>query len=243
MSTARLLVALTTRAMRRRALHDTSLQPSLQSSMQLTAGSIARPTVLLFAMALLSGCSILPKQQSIALYAPQPQIEADAAWPSVDWQLQIPRPYADAALDSERILVRPQPGELQVYKGAAWAQTAPDLVHDVLLRAFADSGRLPGVARRGEGVTAKYELLLDLRRFESDYSDSDTPIVRIELGARLVHNADNRVAAAHVFATNIPANGTAIAQVNRAFEQALDDTTTQLIGWTLSEGLRDSKGR
>ena len=113
-------------------------------------------------------------------------------------------------------------------------------VHDVLLRAFADSGRLRGVARRGEGVNATYELLLDLRRFESDYSGGDTPTVRIELGARLVHNADNRVVVARAFAANVPANGTTIAQVNRAFEQALDDTATQLIGWTLSEGQRDS---
>ncbi len=215
----------------------------MPSSIPSALGSIARPTALLLAMALLSGCSILPKKQSITLYAPQPQIEADAAWPSVDWQLQIPRPYADAALDSERILVRPQPGELQVYKGAAWAQAAPDLVHDVLLRAFADSGRLRGVARRGEGVNATYELLLDLRRFESDYSGGDAPTVRIELGARLVHNADNRVVVARAFAANVPANGTTIAQVNRAFEQALDDTATQLIGWTLSEGQRDSNRR
>ena len=251
MSTTRLFKSLMMRGMRHRTLQSSSMGPSMQSSMQTSmpssipsaVGSIARPTALLLAMALLSGCGILPKQQSITLYAPQPQIEADAAWPSVDWQLQIPRPYADAALDSERILVRPQPGELQVYKGAAWAQAAPDLVHDVLLRAFADSGRLRGVARRGEGVNAKYELLLDLRRFESDYSGGDTPTVRIELGARLVHNADNRVAVARAFAANVPANGTTIAQVNRAFEQALDDTTTQLIGWTLSEGQRDSNKR
>ncbi len=193
--------------------------------------------------AMLAGCSILPEQKTIALYAPQPRIAADPAWPQVDWQLQIPRPHADAALDSERIVVRPQPGELQVYKGAAWSQPAPDLVHDVLFRAFADSGRLRGVARRGEGVNATYELLLDLRRFESDYSGAAAPTVRIEIGARLVHNADNRVVAAQVFEAAVPADGIDVATINRAFERGLGDATAQLIGWTLSEGSNDATRR
>ena len=191
----------------------------------------------------LAGCSILPEKQTIALYAPQPRGEADAAWPRVEWQLLIPRPYADATLDSERILVRPQPGELQVYKGAAWTQAAPDLVHDALLRAFVDSGRLPGVARRGEGVNAQYELLLDLRRFESDYAGGAMPTVRIELGARLVHNAENRVVASRTMSANVPADGTDIAAVARAFERGLRETTTDAIGWTLTEGERDRTSR
>jgi cholesterol transport system auxiliary component len=199
-----------------------------------------RITALLLAAAGLAGCGILPKQETLALYRPEPTIAVDAAWPQANWQLQIARPYADALHDSARILVRPQPGELQVYKGAAWTQPAPDIVLDTLLRALADSGRLAGVARRGEGVSAQYELLLDLRRFESDYDGNAMPSSRIEIGARLVHNADNRVVATRVFDVTTPADGTDVARVNRAFEQGLSDTTTQLIGWTLSEGQRDS---
>ncbi|TXI51102.1 MAG: ABC transporter [Lysobacter sp.] len=201
-------------------------------------------TLLLGALsATLAGCSLLPEKQPIALYAPQPRVETDAAWPRVDWQLLIPRPYADATVDSERILVRPQPGELQVYKGAAWTQAAPDLVHDALLRAFADSGRIPGVARRGEGVNAQYELLLDLRRFESEYAGGAAPTVRIELGARLVHNAENRVVAARTLVANVPADGTSVEAIARAFERGLGETTADAIGWTLSEGERDRVSR
>lgn len=192
------------------------------------------------AFAMLAGCGILPKHETVSLYRPEPTMTADAAWPQTNWQLQITRPYADTAHDSARILVRAQPGELQVYKGAAWTQPAPDLVLDTLLRAFGDSGRLAGVSRRGEGVSARYELLLDLRRFESDYGDSTTPNAHITLGARLVSNADNRVVASHVFDIATPAEGTGIAQVNRAFERGLGDLATGLIGWTLSEGQRDS---
>jgi len=211
-----------------------------------------RIAALAIATATLAGCGILPKQETLALYDPTPQRSAtrdtaNAAAPRADWQLQISRPYADTMHDSARILVRPQPGELQVYKGAAWTQPAPDIVLDTLVRAFADSGRLAGVSRRGEGVSARYELLLDLRRFESDYGNADgggtTPNVRIELGARLVQNADNRVVASRVFDIATPADGTDVARINRAFERGLGDATTQLIDWTLAEGQRDAVRR
>ncbi|NOT88311.1 MAG: ABC transporter [Lysobacter sp.] len=211
----------------------------------LSARSVAgiRLAALLLATASLAGCGILPKQETLALYRPEPTIAVDSAWPQADWQLQIARPYADTMHDSARILVRPQPGELQVYKGAAWTQPAPDLVLDTLLRAFADSGKLAGVARRGEGVSAQYQLLLDLRRFESDYSGGTTPGARIEIGARLVQNTSNRVVATRVFDVTVPAAGTDVVQVNRAFERALGDANMQLIGWVLAEGNRSVRER
>lgn len=210
-----------------------------------------RIAALAVATAALAGCGILPKQETLALYDPTPQRSAtqdtaNAATPQADWQLQIARPYADTMHDSARILVRPEPGELQVYKGAAWVQPAPDIVQDTLLRAFADSGRLAGVARRGDGVSARYQLLLDLRRFESDYGNGNgggAPSVRIELGARLVHNADNRVVASRVFDIATPADGTDVVQINRAFQRGLGEATTRLMDWTLAEGLRDGNRR
>ncbi len=188
----------------------------------------------------LAGCGLLPKREPIALYRPEAIVATDPAWPQANWQLRIARPYADDAHDSARILVRPQLGELQVYKGAAWTQPAPDLVLDTLLRAFGDSGRIAGVGRRGEGVGADYELLLDLRRFEADYADGATPTARIALGARLVRNDDDRVVASRVFEADAPADGTAVTAVDRAFAQGLGTVTTQLIGWTLDEGRRDA---
>jgi cholesterol transport system auxiliary component len=191
----------------------------------------------------LAGCSILPKQQPLSLYRPEPDTFAhlvDADAPRTSWQLQIARPHADAAYDTARILVRPVPGELQVYKGASWTQPAPDLIHDLLLRACIDSGRFAGVARRGEGVAGQYELLLDLRRFESDYVGNALPHARIELGATLVHNADNRVVAHRVFQADVAATGGAMAEVNVAFERGLGQVASDLVGWTAEEGQRDA---
>jgi len=185
----------------------------------------------------LAGCGILPKKEAIALYSPEARIQADPAWPTVDWQLQIPRPHAAELLDSPRIVVRPVPGELQVYKGAVWTQPAPDLLQDTLLRAFEESGRITGVARRGAGVTGDYELLLDLRRFDSDYAPG-TPAAVVEVGAQLVSARSNQVVASRAFRATAPASATDIGSVSRAFEQALGTLATEVVGWTLAEGER-----
>src|SRR4029450_365043 len=77
-----------------------------------------------------AGCGLVPKKEPLSLYAPEARLQVDPTWPSVAWQLQIPRPHASELLDSPRIVVRPSDGELQVYHGAIWAEPAPDIVQD-----------------------------------------------------------------------------------------------------------------
>ena len=186
----------------------------------------------------ITACGILPKKQPLALYAPEARVSVDPAWPTVSWQLQVPRPHADELVDSPRIVVRPLPGELQVYKGAVWAQPAPDLLQDTLLRAFEDSDRIAGVARRGSGIAGDYELLLDLRRFESDYAGGANPSAVIEVGAKLVATRSNSVVASRTFRQAGTSASTDIAGVAQAFDQSLGAITGEIVGWTLVEGQR-----
>ncbi|GAB3734818.1 ABC-type transport auxiliary lipoprotein family protein [Luteimonas pelagia] len=187
---------------------------------------------------LLAGCGILPEKTPISIHAPAPSVQADPAWPSADWQLVVPRPTGPAMVDSTRIAVRPVPGEVQVYKGAIWSQPVPDLVHDTVVHAFEDSGRVPGVGRRGEGITGEYQLLLDVRRFDADYRGEARPAAVLEIGAKLVASRENRVVASRLFSQSVPAPATDVASVTRAFEQALGTATGEIVGWTLAEGGR-----
>jgi cholesterol transport system auxiliary component len=186
----------------------------------------------------ITACGILPKKQPLALYAPEGRVTVDPGWPTVSWQLQIPRPHADELVDSPRIVVRPMPGELQVYKGAIWAQPAPDLMQNTLLRAFEDSGKIAGVARRGSGITGEYELLLDLRRFESDYAGGASPSAVIEMGAKLVATGSNSVIANRTFRQASASPSADITAVAHAFEQSLAAISSEIVGWTLVEGQR-----
>ena len=191
----------------------------------------------------LAGCSILDSKQTdpITIYAPQPQAAADPSWPTVAWQLSVSKPTAPRLVDSPRIAVRPAPGELQVYKGASWSQPSTDLVETTVLRALEDSGRIPAVARAGSGIRADYKLVMDLRRFESDYAGAAIPSATIELTAKLLHASDQRIVASRTFLQVQPSSGTEVAQVTSAFDQALGKLGTEVVGWVLVTGEADAR--
>lgn len=187
----------------------------------------------------LTGCSILgggsPRDRA-TIYAPDPRIAADPAWPAVKWQLAISPASAARVSDSLRIAVRPTPGELQVYKGASWAKPPTDMVEDAVLRALEDSGRIPAVARQGSGIAAQYKLVMDLRRFEADYAGAAVPSAVIEVNAKLVHAMDQQIVASRTFLARQPAATTEVPDVTAAFDPALSDIARQLAGWILETG-------
>ena len=192
---------------------------------------------LLLACATLGGCSILGgSREPVTIYAPDPRIPADPSWPDVDWQLSISRPEAARMVDSARIAVRPTPGELQVYKGAAWAKSPSEQLQDTVLRTLEDSQKIAAVARQGSGMATDYKLEMDLRRYEADYAGNAVPAATIEVNAKLLRSMDQDVVASRTFLQAVPATGTETAQVAQAFEQALAAIGHDIAGWTLDSG-------
>ena len=188
-------------------------------------------------VASLAACSILGgSHEPVTIYAPDPRIPADPSWPDAAWQLSIGRPEAARFVDSSRIAVRPNPGELQVYKGAAWAKTPSEQLQDTVLRTLEDSQKIAAVARQGSGIAADYKLEMDLRRFEADYAGGTVPAATIEVNAKLLHSIDQDVVATRTFLQAVPAAGTGTAQVAQAFEQALAAIGHDIAGWTLASG-------
>ncbi|KAF1014075.1 MAG: hypothetical protein GAK31_03099 [Stenotrophomonas maltophilia] len=191
----------------------------------------------------LSACSVLAgvDRAQVTIYSPSVQVQVDPSWPQVDWQLVLSKPSAARVVDSPRINVRPSPAELEIYKGATWAQPATDMVEDALLRGFEDSGRIRGVARSAAGIRADYKLTTDIRRFESDYQGQATPTAVIELSAKLIHVSDQRVVADRTFRQQQPVGSTDVPAVANAFQAGLQQLTGEVIGWTLSSGQADAQ--
>ena len=189
---------------------------------------------------LLAGCSSLlgggGDRERATIYAPDPRVQADPAWPRADWQLTLSPPTAARMIDSFRIAVRPTPSELQVYRGASWAKTPTDMLQDTVLRTLEDSDRIPAVARQGAGITADYKLVVDLRRFEADYNGNVLPAATIEVNAKLIHNIDQTVVGSRTFLAAEPANSAEVAQVVDAFTASLQTISGEMVGWILTVG-------
>ena len=198
----------------------------------------ANAIAIAFALATtLGGCSLLGgSREPATIYAPQVAPSPDPAWPALDWQLSISRPEASRIVGTTRIAVRPDPGELQVYKGARWAKAPDEQLQDALLQALEASGKLRAVARQGSSMAADHRLELDLRRFDADYAGNAVPSATIEVGAMLLGDDERGVIASRTFTRAVPAAGTDTAQVAAAFGQALQAVAHDIAGWTLQSG-------
>lgn len=188
----------------------------------------------------LAGCLPGSPGDRTRIFAPQPAVAADAAWPDARFTLAVPLPEASGALDGNRIVVRPSPSVVQVYPGAAWADPAPALVRAAIVHAFEDSGRLPAVSRGGG---ADYALASELRAFEAVIRDDGLPVATVELRLRLLAPREGRMVASHRVRAEVVAADRGADAVAEAFRQALAEALPQVVGWTLDAGNADAAAR
>ena len=196
------------------------------------------PPAIAFALAMtLGGCSLLGgNREPATIYAPLVAPAPDPAWPALGWQLSISLPEASRVVGTTRIAVRPDAGELQVYKGARWAKAPDEQLQDALLQELQASGKLRAVARQGSSMAADHRLELDLRRFDADYAGNAVPSATIAVGAMLLGSDQRGVIASRTFTVAVPAAGTDTAQVAAAFGQAVQAVAHDIAGWTLQSG-------
>lgn len=182
--------------------------------------------------ALLTGC--LPgasKRPAATVFDLQPAAQA-AVTPTRPLQLLIAEPRTSAMLDSPRIAVRPQPNQLQVYRGVAWRDPAPRLLHDQILRGFEDAGAFAAVGRSGSGLRGELLLSLELRRFEAEYPDEGgSPRAVIELQAVLLRGGSGEALGTRRIEVIRPSAGTAPAEVVAALSEASAGAIDQLVRW------------
>jgi cholesterol transport system auxiliary component len=193
-------------------------------------------TILL--MSSLCACITLIKEPAaITTYALQADAEPVATWPNVPWSLTIVRPNSNNFLDNNRISVRPEANTLQVYQGANWLDSLPDLVQTNLVESFENSGKIKSISRQNSGVPAEVALLLDIRKFEATYtSGQKIPTAQIQIHAKVVEYPSNRVIATKTFNSETTPSSKEIPDVVIALQQGLKSINQEIVGWTLTNG-------
>ncbi|MCH8476889.1 MAG: ABC-type transport auxiliary lipoprotein family protein, partial [Wenzhouxiangella sp.] len=125
-------------------------------------GTLRLLALFLLTMPLLTACALVRNPAPLSILAPAVDVQPRSDQERVDWSLQIQRPMADAMRDSDRVLVRRSASRLQVYAGAAWLDSVPEMLQSKLVRVFADSGAFTGVSRAG-GMRTRYSLASEIR--------------------------------------------------------------------------------
>lgn len=147
--------------------------------------------------------------------------------------LAVAPPRASASLDTERIAVVQPDSRFDYFSGVRWAEPAPQMLQQLLVRALAADGRFATVVAAPSRVPADLSLDVELRSFEAVYAGgAGVPVVRVEMQVTLVDARKAQRLASFVVRAEAAAADNRRAAVLESFErataQALQDTVVRL---------------
>ncbi len=145
-------------------------------------------------------------------------------------QLVVVMPTALAALDTEKMMVEPAPGQITYLSDAQWADRLPPLLQARTIQAFENGSRLARVARPGDGVSGDYQLNMDIRTFGVRVEPSGTQAV-VEISAKIIGNQAGRILAARIFTARVPITSVTGPTVAQALDEASDQVLIELVRW------------
>ena len=182
----------------------------------------------------LAACSILPRQEPSVVYRLPAASATSQTTTPLPWSLRVVRPKSSEILDSPRIAVIPEGDVVSSYKGARWSDPAPVLLRNRLTDAFYRDGRVQSISTDDSNLQADFELGGELQAFQSEYRGTAIDVV-IRLDARLADNRQ-RIIASRRFEVHQPVADKQVPAVVKAFGQASDTLTAQVLQWTIDQG-------
>ncbi len=199
------------------------------------------PWSALAACMFLSGCaglsSLTRVTQPNELYALTPKSTFSSSLPRIPQQIVIEEPTATAAVNSDQIAVLPTPLQVQYLPRARWVDRAPNLVQELLIESFENSGKVAAVGRSTVGLRADYVVFTDLREFQArvvtDESGAERLEVQVRLNIKIVDALEDHIIASNSFEEIEQPAGDAALELAAAFDEALGDTMRDAVEWSI----------
>jgi cholesterol transport system auxiliary component len=145
--------------------------------------------------------------------------------------LVVAEPSALAILETERIVVRPNQGQVAYLADAQWSDRLPRLLQARLLQTFENTSHLRTVGRPGERLTADYQLVTDIRAF--NLGAVSGAMAEVEIAAKVVSDRSGRIVGARVFRAYVPASSTEAAAAAAALDAAFGEVAIEIVKWTV----------
>ncbi len=187
----------------------------------------------------LAGCATISAlgeaSQTLEVYELQTPRLGPQSGRRTNIEMVVEKPAASGALDTDRIMIRPQPLQAQYLPGVRWADPAPDMLQTLLVRSLSESGSFQSVGRRPLAAAGDFAVLSELTDFQAILLDGgDQARVEVRLMVRLVRERDARVVASRTFAATAIAPSTDPDTIVAAFDSATTDLLTALVPWLVA---------
>lgn len=178
---------------------------------------------------LLSGCATLvPEAPPIVYDLTAPQ-EVNTGSARTSRQLLVAEPTAVRFYATDRIVVRDDASTLSYYPQALWSDALPQLFQARLAETLEKTGRVRAVGVPGQGLLIDTRLVPEIRAFEVQVSQDGGATAVVDIGLKVMNDANGRVLATADFAASVPAvsdaAGDGVAALDQAFDTVLSEMT------------------
>ncbi|CUH65476.1 ABC-type uncharacterized transport system, auxiliary component [Thalassovita gelatinovora] len=195
---------------------------------------IFRSVVFGLGLAALAGCSGLTSLQSASkplnTFELTPLPAGSVSVPRGRRQLEVALPTATGALNSDRIVIKPTPLEIQSLPETRWVNEATEHVQLLLVRSLANSGRFALVTSAGTGPSPDYVLLTDLQAFQAEVNADQVTVV-IKTTMTLLRGTDGSVISSRSFDNAAAVADTSADLIVAGFDAAMTQQLTDMVTW------------
>ncbi|WFU11221.1 ABC-type transport auxiliary lipoprotein family protein [Rhizobium sp. CB3090] len=176
--------------------------------------------------ALLSGCGSAAVNDTYDLTA-----SVKASGPSAKRrQILIPLPTALQPLDSNQIVIRVSPREIQYLGKSQWSDKLSRIVQSKLVEAFENTGKLGGVGVPGQGLAIDYQIVTEIRTFEIDAAARSATV---EISVKILNDRAGTIKVQSVFRKVVPLSGGSNVDFVKGLDTAFAGVTAEIVDWTL----------
>jgi cholesterol transport system auxiliary component len=194
-----------------------------------------RALVAALALSLLAGCGSLLGGATTPLDAFELRAPQVASARATSRSLVVEIPGASGALNTDRIMIRPNPLQAQYLPGVRWTDEAPVMLQSVMLRAFEDTDALRFVGRRPLGSLGDLALLSELTDLQAEVAPDGTVTARVRLTARLIREEDASVLASRTFQATRQVASNETMDVVQGLNAASDAVVGEVVTWVLRQ--------
>jgi len=145
------------------------------------------------------------------------------------WQLIVPEPTTLMGFNTDKILLQPSEGESVPVANAKWADNLPILVQARVIESFERAGYAQAVSRTSDAISADYQLLLNIRRFQIS-AESEPAMAEIDFVAKLV-DKDGKIFDATTFQGGAPVSGADAQAYVNAFDEVFGKLAGEVVTW------------
>ena len=145
-------------------------------------------------------------------------------------ELVVEAPKAAGPIDSERILVRPNPLQIQYLPDAQWGDSVPVMVQTLLVRRLSDYDLYSHVGRAPLGSSGDYALLSEIGDFSAVVQGGGA-LVTLTMRAQIVNEMSARVVSRQNFTVSVPVASTATPALIDGFDRGGQQLVDQVATW------------